>query len=118
MARYDSKFKSFYKRLAKKKPKTVAKTATARKVLVKLVIMLRDQITAAEFDQRGRISERCSLSFKVCNDRIVIELVHLLPAKGSRANPNIIGKKALRNNTLRMPEEMNAVSQRDFTQKV
>lgn len=48
----------------------------------------------------------------------MIELVHLLPAKRSSANPNIIGKKVLRNNTLRMPEEMNAVSQRDFTRKV
>lgn len=61
VARYDAKFKSFYKRLAKKKPKPVAKTATARKVLVKLVIMLRDKITASEFDQRGRTSEQCSL---------------------------------------------------------
>ena len=43
----------FTKRLAKKKPKPVAKTATARKVLVKLVIMWRDQITAQEFDRRG-----------------------------------------------------------------
>jgi len=54
VARYDAKFKAFYKRLAKKKPKPVAKTATARKVLVKLVIMMRDNITAQEFDQRGR----------------------------------------------------------------
>ena len=54
VARYDTKFKAFYKRLAKKKPKPVAKTATARKVLVKLVIMMRDNITAQEFDQRGR----------------------------------------------------------------
>jgi len=54
VARYDSKFKAFNQRLAKKKPKPVAKTATARKVLVKLVIMLRDNITASEFDQRGR----------------------------------------------------------------
>lgn len=54
VARYDGKFKAFYKRLAKKKPKGVAKTATARKVLVKLVIMMRDKISASEFDQRGR----------------------------------------------------------------
>ena len=54
VARYDPKFKAFYKRLAKKKPKAVAKTATARKVLVKLVIMMRDKISASEFDQRGR----------------------------------------------------------------
>lgn len=52
--RYDGKLKSFYKRLAKKKPRAVAKTACARKLLVKLSIMLRDNITADEFDQRGR----------------------------------------------------------------
>ena len=53
-SRFDPYFKSFYKRLAKKKPKAVAKTATARKLLVKLSIMLRDQITAQEFEERGR----------------------------------------------------------------
>lgn len=51
--RTDKSLKVFYQRLAKKKPKGVAKTATARKLLVKLVIMWRDQITAQEFDQRG-----------------------------------------------------------------
>ena len=54
VARYDTQFKSFNQRLSKRKPKPVAKTATARKILVKLVIMLRDQITAEEFDRRGR----------------------------------------------------------------
>jgi transposase len=58
--RYDPKLKSFYKRLAKRKPKGVAKMATARKLLVKLTIMWRDQITAQEFDQRGSTSKRCS----------------------------------------------------------
>lgn len=53
-SRYDPKLKSFYKRLAKKKPKAVAKTAAARKLLVKLAIMLRDNINADEFDRRGR----------------------------------------------------------------
>ncbi len=52
--RTDVNLKSFYKRLAKKKPKPVAKTAAARKLLVKLSIMLRDKITADEFDLRGR----------------------------------------------------------------
>jgi transposase len=52
--RTDANLKSFYKRLAKKKPKPVAKTAASRKLLVKLSIMLRDQITADEFDRRGR----------------------------------------------------------------
>lgn len=53
-ARYDGKLKGFYKKLAKKKAKSVAKTAVARKLLVKLAIMLRDQINASEFDERGR----------------------------------------------------------------
>jgi len=53
-ARFDTSLKAFYKRLSKKKPKAVAKTATARRLLVKLSIMLRDQITAEEFDLRGR----------------------------------------------------------------
>jgi transposase len=52
--RTDARLKAFYKRLAKKKPKTLAKTATARRLLVKLTIMLRDNITAEEFDLRGR----------------------------------------------------------------
>lgn len=52
--RYDPKLKAFFKRLAKKKPKAVARTAAARKLLVKLAIMLRDSITAEEFDLRGR----------------------------------------------------------------
>lgn len=51
--RSDAKLKAFYKRLAKKKPTALAKTATARRLLVKLTIMLRDNITAEEFDLRG-----------------------------------------------------------------
>lgn len=53
-ARFDPSLKSFYKRLEKKKPRSVAKVATARKLLIKLSIMLRDGISAQEFDQRGR----------------------------------------------------------------
>jgi transposase len=53
-SRFDPNLKVFYKRLSKKKPKAVAKTAASRKLLVKLSIMLRDQITAEEFDRRGR----------------------------------------------------------------
>lgn len=61
-ARSDVKLKIFYKRLAKKKPKPVAKTAAARKLLVKLAIMLRDNITADEFDRRGRTVGNARLS--------------------------------------------------------
>ncbi len=53
-ARSDPKLKSFRNRLVKKKPKAVVKTAAARRLLVKLSIMLRDKITAEEFDRRGR----------------------------------------------------------------
>lgn len=51
--RYDPKLKAFYKRLKRKKPIGVAKTAIARKLLVKLAIMLRDNISAQQFDERG-----------------------------------------------------------------
>lgn len=51
--RYDARLKAFYKRLAKKKPKALARTAASRKLLVKLAIMLRDSISADEFDRRG-----------------------------------------------------------------
>jgi len=51
--RSDVKLKTFYKRLAKRKPRALALTATARRLLVKLTIMLRDNITAEEFDRRG-----------------------------------------------------------------
>ena len=53
-SRSDARLKSFYTRLAKKKPKAVARTAVSRKLLIKLSIMLRDKITAEEFDRRGR----------------------------------------------------------------
>src|SRR4030095_10741689 len=53
-SRTDTKLKSFYKRLAEKKPQPDLKTAASRKLLVKLAIMLRDEITADEFDRRGR----------------------------------------------------------------
>lgn len=64
--RYDARLKAFYKGLAKRKPKAVAKTATTRKLLVKLSIMLRDNITAEEFDRRGKSSWQCSILDKVC----------------------------------------------------
>ena len=53
-ARSDPHLQSFKKRLGKKKPKAVVKMAVARKLVVKLAIMLRDEIEAAEFDRRGR----------------------------------------------------------------
>lgn len=54
VTRYDAKLKGKYRSLKKKKHWAVAKTAIARRLLVKLAIMLRDEITAEEFDERGR----------------------------------------------------------------
>lgn len=51
--RSDTRLKAFHKRLSRRKHHAVAKTATARKLLVKLAIMLRDNISAQEFDRRG-----------------------------------------------------------------
>jgi len=52
-ARYDGELKSFYKRLASRRSKSIAKTAATRKLLIRLFIMLRDEIDYAEFKRRG-----------------------------------------------------------------
>ncbi|MBK7705552.1 MAG: transposase [Acidobacteria bacterium] len=52
-ARRDERLRAFYRRLARKKTRRVAKTAVTRKLLVKLSVMLRENITAREFDMRG-----------------------------------------------------------------
>lgn len=52
-ARYDGELKSFYKRLANRRTKSVAKVATTRKLLIRLFIMLRDGIDYQEFKRRG-----------------------------------------------------------------
>ena len=51
--RYDTELKTFYKRLAHRRSKSVAKVATTRKLLVRLFIMLRDGIDYNEFRRRG-----------------------------------------------------------------
>jgi transposase len=52
-ARYDPELKAFYKRLATRRSKSIAKTAATRKLLIRLFIMLRDEIDYAEFKRRG-----------------------------------------------------------------
>ena len=52
-ARYDGELKTFYKRLVNRRSKSVAKVATTRKLLVRLFIMLRDEIDYNEFKRRG-----------------------------------------------------------------
>jgi transposase len=51
--RYDPELKAFYKRLAHRRSKSIAKVATTRKLLVRLFIMLRDEIDYQEFKRRG-----------------------------------------------------------------
>lgn len=52
-ARYDGELKAYYQRLAKRRSKPIAKVATTRKLLVRLFIMLRDEIDYQEFKRRG-----------------------------------------------------------------
>ena len=51
--RYDAELKTFYKRLAHRRTKSVAKVAATRKLLIRLFIMLRDEIDYEEFKRRG-----------------------------------------------------------------
>lgn len=52
-ARYDGELKAFYQRLATRRTKSVAKVAATRKLLIRLFIMLRDEIDYQEFKRRG-----------------------------------------------------------------
>ena len=52
-ARYDGQLKTFYQRLANRRTKSIAKVAATRKLLIRLFIMLRDEIDYAEFKRRG-----------------------------------------------------------------
>ena len=52
-SRYDGELRSFYKRLASRRSKSIAKVAATRKLLVRLFIMLRDEIDYSEFKRRG-----------------------------------------------------------------
>lgn len=52
-ARHDDELRTFYQRLQKRRGKAKAVTATARKLLVRAFIMLRDGIDYAEFRRRG-----------------------------------------------------------------
>jgi transposase len=52
-ARYDGELRAFYQRLASRRSKSIAKTAATRKLLIRLFIMLRDEIDYAEFKRRG-----------------------------------------------------------------
>jgi transposase len=51
--RYDEDLKHFYKRLAERRGRPKAKVATARKLLIRAYIMLRDEIDYAEFRRRA-----------------------------------------------------------------
>lgn len=51
--RYDGELKVFYQRLALRRSKPIAKVAATRKLLIRLFIMLRDEIDYSEFKRRG-----------------------------------------------------------------
>jgi len=52
-SRYDAGLRRMYRRLAFRKGAAIAKVAVARKLAIRLYIMLRDQIDYAEFCRRG-----------------------------------------------------------------
>ena len=52
-SRYDQRLRRVYRRLAFRKGAAVAKVAVARKLAIRLYIMLRDRIDYAEFCRRG-----------------------------------------------------------------
>jgi len=52
-SRYDAGLRRVYRRLAFRKGHALAKVAVARKLLIRLYIMLREQIDYAEFCRRG-----------------------------------------------------------------
>ena len=51
--RYDEHLKRFYKRVAERRGRAKAKVATARKLLIRAYIMMRDEIDYAEFQRRA-----------------------------------------------------------------
>lgn len=53
VSRYDGELRSFYQRLANRRSKSIAKVAATRKLLIRLFIMLRDEIDYNEFKRRG-----------------------------------------------------------------
>ncbi|MFN2452861.1 MAG: transposase [Pyrinomonadaceae bacterium] len=53
-AKSDEHLKSFYQQVMKRRGKAKAKVAVARKLLVRLFIMLRDEMDYAEFLRRGK----------------------------------------------------------------
>jgi hypothetical protein len=60
--RYDEDLKRFYKRVAERRGRAKAKVATARKLLIRAYIMMRDEIDYAEFRRRAVAARlaRCS----------------------------------------------------------
>ena len=72
-SRYDGQLKTFYQRLANRRSKPIAKVAATRKLLIRLFIMLRDEIDYAEFKRRGATVGMPAVSHG-CNDRLMIGL--------------------------------------------
>ncbi len=54
VVRYDDQLRCFYRRLLSRKNSAVALTAVARKLAVRLFVMLREQIDYEQFRLRGR----------------------------------------------------------------
>jgi transposase len=77
----DPDLKRFYRRLAQRRGKQKAKVATARKLLIRSFIMLRDEINYAEFQQRG-VAARLAREFARPNVPVPLIGQPASPAKG------------------------------------
>jgi transposase len=77
----DPDLKRFYRRLAQRRGKPKAKVATARKLLIRSFIMLRDEINYAEFQQRG-VAARLAREFARPNMPVPLIGQPASPAKG------------------------------------
>lgn len=72
--RYDEDLKRFYKRVAERRGRPKAKVATARKLLIRAYIMMRDEIDYAEFRRRAvaaRLARRSQGPTKVVPEVLI-----------------------------------------------
>jgi transposase len=88
--RYDEDLKRFYKRLAERRGRPKAKVATARKLLIRAYIMLRDEIDYAEFRRRAVAAGLARRSQGPTN---VPEVLIGQPASAVRQEPTHSGEK-------------------------
>ena len=77
----DEHLRSFYQQVLKRRGKSKAKVAVARKLLIRTFIMLRDEIDYAEFLRRGKSSQRSGGEVGLTGNSVG-EAARVLPVPG------------------------------------